>query len=276
MDDPFRSAEQEFFRLRRKFIRQEIAESEFRKRLKELRLQDKEGRFWTIGAQTGKWYYFDGNNWVQARPPSIQEKKAICIRCGFENELESESCAHCGNVLSGEEAWTCPRCGRKLDRFSLFCPDCEKEESDRGRDSSEWEAEEILKMGDEEGEGEKEERIPEAVSESRLKAESLRGRPVFVLRSVHCLSMVLFFGALGILGGVILGGVIGTSDFLPDVVRVLPPFMQDIHGTLIGGIFFGITGGFLGFFLMGLAGLLITVILNLVFSFMGGIKLYLE
>ncbi|MGZ5478713.1 MAG: hypothetical protein ACXWGZ_03895, partial [Candidatus Aminicenantales bacterium] len=74
--------------------------------LKQLRIKDEEGRFWVIGAQSGKWYAFENGEWFEAKPPSQMEKKAICIACGFENDLEAESCARCGNtgVESAPEA----------------------------------------------------------------------------------------------------------------------------------------------------------------------------
>ena len=31
-----------------------------------------EGRYWTIGANTGKWYINDGSNWAEAEPPNVQ------------------------------------------------------------------------------------------------------------------------------------------------------------------------------------------------------------
>ena len=54
------------------------------------------GRFWMIGAQSGRWYCFDGGAWAQAKPPSLLERKVVCISCGFENDLEAEFCARCG------------------------------------------------------------------------------------------------------------------------------------------------------------------------------------
>jgi len=50
-----------------------------------------------IGAQSGKWYAFENGEWIEAKPPSQMEKKAICISCGFENDIEAESCARCGS-----------------------------------------------------------------------------------------------------------------------------------------------------------------------------------
>jgi hypothetical protein len=98
MADQFRDAEATFSLLREKFKDKRISPQEFADSLKQLRIKDDKGRFWVIGAQSGKWYAFESGEWVEARPPSQLEKKAICIACGFENDLESESCTRCGNT----------------------------------------------------------------------------------------------------------------------------------------------------------------------------------
>ena len=103
MGDPFREAEATFNELRARFHERKISSQEFADSLKQLRIKDDEGRFWVIGAQSGKWYAFENGEWVEAKPPSQLEKKAICIACGFENDLEAETCARCGS-RSGETA----------------------------------------------------------------------------------------------------------------------------------------------------------------------------
>jgi hypothetical protein len=97
MADQFREAEATFSILRDKFKDKKISQKEFSDSLKQLRIKDDEGRFWVIGAQSGNWYAFENGEWVEAKPPSQMEKKAICIACGFENDLEAEVCARCGN-----------------------------------------------------------------------------------------------------------------------------------------------------------------------------------
>jgi hypothetical protein len=97
MADQFREAEATFSLLREKFKQKRISPREFADSLKQLRIKDDEGRFWVIGAQSGKWYAFENGEWSEAKPPSQMERKAICISCGFENDLEAESCARCGS-----------------------------------------------------------------------------------------------------------------------------------------------------------------------------------
>jgi hypothetical protein len=97
MTDPFREAEATFGRLREKFLDKKISLQEFSDSLKQLRIKDDDGRFWAIGSQSGRWYVHEHGQWVEAKPPSQMERKAICISCGFENDLEAEFCARCGS-----------------------------------------------------------------------------------------------------------------------------------------------------------------------------------
>jgi ribosomal protein L40E len=127
MEKDFVVFEQEFQNLKKQFKAREISEQEFKKRLKAFQLEDNDGRCWTIGAQTGKWYYFDGKDWIPAQPPSLQQKKAICIYCGFENDLETEICTKCGGNIE-ENKDICRECGEKIDPFSGRCEKCEEAE----------------------------------------------------------------------------------------------------------------------------------------------------
>jgi len=260
MDDQFKNVEKEFKQLRNEFKRKRLSEPDFKKKLKELRLQDQDGRFWTIGAQTGKWYYFDGNDWIESKPPSIEEKRAICVYCGFENDLENVACAFCGESLEdktvgeeGEEI-TCPKCGRKLDKFSFFCPDCDQK--DEEEEEKIWEP------------------VGEFDVESPLQEEPEKEEQV--LRFVQPFSLALFFGSIGLLWGIIMGAFAGATDFLPGVVKILPTFLRELHGNLIGGLFYGLLGGIFGFIAIGLVGFLLAVLFNVIFSFIGGIKLHIE
>jgi F0F1-type ATP synthase assembly protein I len=255
MSKPFKDVENEFEGLKKKFRQKKISEPEYKQQLKSLRLRDKDGRFWTIGAQTGKWYYFDGEAWVQAQPPSLQEKKAICIHCGFENDLENESCAYCGESLIRKEL-ICPKCGSQLDEHSMLCPVCDEEEK---MEEKSWEALETFDIEAEETEDEKEEERAEQI-----------------LRFINPVSLFLFSGAVGLLFGIIIGSFTGATDFFLGVVQILPAFLRELHGNLIGGIFYGLFGGIFGFLVLGICGFLAAVLFNLILSFIGGVKIHVD
>ncbi|MBM3285062.1 MAG: hypothetical protein FJY81_04255 [Candidatus Aminicenantes bacterium] len=114
MKNSFHGVEAAFQTLRRQYRHKEISRREFIDRLKRLRLRDDQGRFWMIGAQTGRWYYFDGRDWVREDPPAAEIKKVKCYACGLDNSSGTEFCERCGESLKEKEP-ACPRCGVRLE-----------------------------------------------------------------------------------------------------------------------------------------------------------------
>jgi hypothetical protein len=249
MTDRFKEVEEKFGRLKLEFNEKQISQREFIDSLKELRVKDGEGRFWMIGARTGKWYFYDGNEWTPAQPPSFEERKVICIYCGFENDLEAEVCARCGGFNAADEgAGTCPRCGKELEQPFGTCPECEKIPDLRETDAA----------GTSEA-------PPPPVQESG-----------FVVKSVSAVSCLWFFGALGLFGGMVLGLAAGVTGLFPGFVAALPGFFRDIQGTLLGGIVFTVLGGILGFVLGAGGGYLWASAVNAVLSLVGGLRVGTE
>jgi LysM repeat protein len=64
----FQDLQRRYDELREQFDAGDISEEKFREELEGLQLRDEQGRYWTIGAQTGKWYRFDGRTWVEETP----------------------------------------------------------------------------------------------------------------------------------------------------------------------------------------------------------------
>jgi Tol biopolymer transport system component/tetratricopeptide (TPR) repeat protein len=66
----FGAVEKRFRDLKKRLDRGQIDEQGFEEELRTLQVLDAEGRYWMIGAQSGLWYYYDGQKWVQAEPPT--------------------------------------------------------------------------------------------------------------------------------------------------------------------------------------------------------------
>ncbi|MCX7973131.1 MAG: hypothetical protein N3B16_01335 [Candidatus Aminicenantes bacterium] len=82
----------EFNRLKQLYHEGKLSQREFVAELKRLRVKDYEGKYWTIGAQSGRWYYFNGLHWVQAEPPVRDE----IDQEGLDSELLRENSAFLG------------------------------------------------------------------------------------------------------------------------------------------------------------------------------------
>lgn len=258
MEKPFEDVKNDFNQLKQKHRQKKISDREFKSRLKKLRLRDHKGRWWTIGAQTGNWYYFDGERWIQAEPPSLDEGKAICIHCGYENDLDAEVCGYCGRRVREERtkegesfkeeedslSQVCPQCGQPVELSDGVCSRCGASVDQKTPNFRE--------------------------SEEKMEA-SFR-----IFRSIHYLSFLFFWGTVGLFAGLLLGVFTGTTDFFTGIVQVLPAFIANIEGTLVRGVFYGILGGFFGFGILGCVGMLIALIVNAVTSLIGGIKIRMD
>ncbi|MGB8648444.1 MAG: hypothetical protein WCF84_24625 [Anaerolineae bacterium] len=69
MKDQFRRAEDQYYALRGRLAAGWITREQFETALKQLMLQDSQGRYWMIGMESGGWYVYDGQRWVEAVPP---------------------------------------------------------------------------------------------------------------------------------------------------------------------------------------------------------------
>ena len=61
--------ERRFFELKGKLDVGAITETDFKAEIEKLKFEDHQGRWWMIGAQSGKWYTFDGARWLPGKPP---------------------------------------------------------------------------------------------------------------------------------------------------------------------------------------------------------------
>lgn len=244
--DKFKDVEDKLQGLKDRLRRREISQTEFVEDLKKLRLTDSEGRFWTIGIKTGKWYFYDGAKWIESQPPALQDRKAICIYCGFENNLEAESCGRCGGGMGSSDAF-CPTCGFRLDETSRLCPRCSSQPPERFAETAPL--------------------LPAESSDEEGKD--------FVLRSVHPVSFLFYTGVLGIFLGIPFGALTGATTAFPGFVSRLPQFFADIQGKMIGTLVYAVLGAVLGFIVVGLAGFAAAVLLNLASYFIGGFRIRL-
>jgi ribosomal protein L40E len=230
MDKRIKKVEKAFVKLKGKFRRGKVSRQKFLDGLKKLRFKDDEGRFWMIGARSGKWYFFDGRDWIESNPSALKETKAICRYCGFANRVGAETCTHCGGNL------------RK--KVKLAAPREEKEEE-------KWKERYVSSFED-------------------------KNRANFVLRRLNPLSFFLFLGAVGLLLGIFIGAFVGATNYFSGIVKILPPFIKENKGNLLGGIIYAGLGGVLGFIVLGFLGYCNALFVNVVSSFVGGIRVDIE
>lgn len=64
----YKSAEEAYFKLKGQAATGRITHEQFEAQLRELMVQDAQGRYWMLGADSGKWYRRDGETWTEAQP----------------------------------------------------------------------------------------------------------------------------------------------------------------------------------------------------------------
>jgi hypothetical protein len=280
MQGKFREIENQFKKLKQEYRDRKINGQEYKERLKYLRLTDKDGRCWTIGAKTGRWYYFDGNMWVEATPPTSENGKSICSYCGFENSGKNTVCDYCGGNLEDKK--------EEDPKASIEAFEAEMQEKQKNEETQET-AEEISDTSvefDPPTTGEIDTEPPRKGKEftwegfesfgkgpdEEIESFIEEGVPNMIIRAFSPFSFFLFFGIFGVILGVIIGVFLGVSSSFPGIVGALPAFLQTQHGTLFGGVIYGVLGGILGFAVLGVIGVLDALLINLILSFFGGIK----
>ncbi|MGD8603100.1 MAG: hypothetical protein PVF49_00875 [Anaerolineales bacterium] len=69
VDQRFSRVEQEAALLRQQFAAGKLSEEALVNKLSELMVQDAGGTWWMVGTESGRWYRYDGKNWVPGLPP---------------------------------------------------------------------------------------------------------------------------------------------------------------------------------------------------------------
>ena len=87
----FKAIETIYNELKNKFQNEEISYEEMKGELQKLVVRDENDNYWMLGANTGKWYIYDGSDWVEKSPyeeQPLDEKSAIKFPPREENLSE--------------------------------------------------------------------------------------------------------------------------------------------------------------------------------------------
>lgn len=71
LDPRFQKTEDEYFKLKGRLGAGRITREQFEAALKDALVQDDQGRYWMLGTDSGKWFVYEGGNWVEGVPPSV-------------------------------------------------------------------------------------------------------------------------------------------------------------------------------------------------------------
>ncbi len=127
--------------------------------VQDLLMVDEQGKYWSIGVNSSKWYVQEGEDWIPSQPqgtlrltqrnipiletrqmakssPPTGSKTTVktCRFCGVEMEPSSRFCINCGHEVTAPvrpavsatapRTRTCGRCGATVNARKRFCTSC--------------------------------------------------------------------------------------------------------------------------------------------------------
>jgi RNA polymerase subunit RPABC4/transcription elongation factor Spt4 len=125
--------------------------NQFCKELNAIRVYDRAGSLWTIGAKSGKWYRLNGQNWTLGAPEGLlfsanqvnaklSARNTVCPKCQKPVERRFRYCPYCGAETAQAEPATamtqptekqavsapifCRYCGKSMSATARFCNNC--------------------------------------------------------------------------------------------------------------------------------------------------------
>jgi hypothetical protein len=72
----FREVDRVYAELKQRQESGGLTQEEFDEELKQLMVQDEEGRWWVKSRKTGEWHYYDGTTWIKDTPPGYEPLQA--------------------------------------------------------------------------------------------------------------------------------------------------------------------------------------------------------
>ncbi len=250
----FREIEGLYKDLRERQAAGEISAEDAKTEMKKMMLRDGENRFWMLGGKSGGWYVYDGSSWTAADPyaaTSAPEARPGSGSAGPASAPPAKDSA--GKSQDADPAKTavparqeqpgqgttaetlCRFCHSRMDEHDAYCRFCGASP-----------------------------KAATARPERRPLGDEIQ------VRGVNVLSLVIFFGGLGLVLGVVFGATFGIFSILGDLIFQFPVMLQEMRGKFLGGLFFGALGGIAGFTLFALLGLLKALFFNaLCFVFTG-------
>ncbi len=80
MDNQFTTVQDEYFRLKGQLATGRLTREQFETALQGLMFTDAQGRYWMIGADSGKWFVHNGTTWVEQTPPPAAPAQTAPVR----------------------------------------------------------------------------------------------------------------------------------------------------------------------------------------------------
>ncbi len=234
----FREIERLYKDLKDRQAAGEISPEDMKAELKKMMLRDEDNRYWMLGGKTGSWYVYDGTSW-NAEDPYRGEETPLVLQTEMGAQEKSPPVAAREDRQQAVERpeMLCKFCHSRLEEHDAYCKFCGASQ-----------------------------KVVAKPPERRLAGDEI------LVRSVRILSLVFFFGGLGLVIGVIFGASFGIFKILGDFIYQFPVMLQEMRGKVQGGFFFGAIGGIAGFIGFAVLAALLGLLFNALAFVFGGLR----
>ena len=216
----------------------EISSADLKAELKKMMIRDDDNRFWMIGNKSGGWYVYDGSAWNVGNPYFQKENATLSLEPSqMQEHLQPASGIHEEKKADSEPQLLCKFCQSRIQKHDVYCNFCGGQQKGTTKSSAP--------------------KIPE-------------GQLLF--KAVGILSLIFFFGGLGLIVGVIFGATFGIFKIFGDWIFQFPMMLQEMQGKIQGGLFFGALGGIFGFIAFAVLAIVMGLFFNLIAYIFGGLR----
>lgn len=225
----------------------EISSDDMKAELKKMMIRAEDNRYWMLGNKTGEWYVYDGNAWNAGNPYSQKEAGQVA-----EPEPKPQESQEGQERQEGKEPFPskekekkeadeaqalCKFCQSRLQKHDVYCNFCGGQQKGTTKSSAR--------------------KIPEGD---------------LLIKAVGLVSLIFFFGGVGLIVGVIFGASFGIFKIFGDAIYQFPMMLQEMQGKIQGGLFFGALGGIFGFIAFAVLAVLEGLFFNLIAYIFGGLR----
>ncbi|MCJ7526035.1 MAG: hypothetical protein MUP71_12565 [Candidatus Aminicenantes bacterium] len=233
----FREIEDLYKDLKERQASGEISGDDMKAELKKMMIRDEESRYWMLGSKTGDWYVYDGSTWKAARPYGHEETPLLLQPELTQVEKIPVADREVQRPAEDKSESFCKFCHSRMDEHDAYCKFCGASQKAAAR-----------------------------------ALERHPGQGEMLVRSVRIFSLIFFFGGLGLVAGVIFGATFGIFKIFGDLIFQFPLMLQEMHGKIHGGLFFGAIGGIAGFIGCALLAVLFGLLYNAMAFVFGGLR----
>jgi hypothetical protein len=232
----------------------EISGEVMKSELKKIMIRDEDNRFWMIGSKTGGWYVYDGSVWTAGNPYDQKEPVTVAaaeakpqerLEAKTQERLEPKAQERPEPRIGREDekkgesepVILCKFCQSRIQKHDVYCNFCGGQQKGNSKASAR--------------------KIPEGQ---------------LLVKAVSLVSLIFFFGGLGLVIGVIFGATFGIFKIFGDWIFQFPMMLQEMQGKIQGGLFFGALGGIFGFLAFAVLAVISGLFFNLIAYVFGGLR----